>query len=227
MEKRSDLGKVRLGIDEDGRMQPRYRQVRRVVGQLPLKGTTLRPLLASAIPGTLAAVYLFAHGGSAASDTARASPQAVVCATTKGFHDGDTFACVASTTTGPAEPFVVRVAGLDAPETGQAYWRTSRDRLRELAGPGTTVSCYKEDRYHREVCRVRTASGNDVVATLLQEGLAWHSVEYAHEQTAEERERYAAAERDAKAKHLGLWQEPNPQPPWECRRARLQHTRCR
>lgn len=155
------------------------------------------------------------------------SAHTVICEQTRGFHDGDTFACVASATTSPAGTFVVRVAGLDAPETGQAHWRPARDRLRELAGPGTAVSCYKDDRYHRAVCRVRTASGNDVVATLLQEGLAWHSVEYSNEQTAEERQRYAAAERDAKAKHLGLWQEPNPQPPWECRRARLQHARCR
>jgi len=151
----------------------------------------------------------------------------VVCEQTRGFHDGDTFACVPTRASGVAHAFVVRVAGLDAPETGQAHWRPARDRLRDLAGPGSRVSCYKEDRYHRAVCRVRTANGVDVVATLLQEGLAWHSVRYAHEQTTEEHERYAAAEREARAKQLGLWQEPNPQSPWECRRARLQHTSCR
>lgn len=155
------------------------------------------------------------------------SAHTVVCEQTRGFHDGDTFACVTPRVRGSADAFVVRVAGLDAPETGQAHWRPARDRLRELAGPGSSVSCYKEDRYHRAVCRVRTADGADVVATLLQEGLAWHAVEYTQEQTAEEREVYSAAQRGAKAKHLGLWQEPNPQPPWECRRARLQHARCR
>lgn len=168
-----------------------------------------------------------AWGGQPNVTVALAPSSVVVCEQTRGFHDGDTFACIAVRNSGFADGFVVRVAGLDAPETGQAHWRPARDRLRELAGPGTTVSCYKEDRYHRAVCRVRTATGNDVVATLLQEGLAWHSVEHAHEQTAEERERYAAAEQDARARYLGLWRDPNPQPPWECRRARLERTRCR
>lgn len=182
-------------------------------------------------PVTAATVLMagFSFAGSAQNNVTidLAPKHAFVCEQTRGFHDGDTFACVTSGASGIADAFVVRVAGLDAPETGQAHWRSARDRLRELTGPGTSVSCYKRDRYQRAVCRVRAVNGADVVATLLQEGWTWHAVEYAHEQTAEERKLYSAAELDAKAKQLGLWQEPNPQPPWECRRARLQHKRCR
>lgn len=139
----------------------------------------------------------------------------VVCSETRGFHDGDTFACVSR----DGETFVVRVAGLDAPETGQGFWRVSRDRLRELAAAGTAVDCYKTDRYGRQVCRVRRPSG-DVVEQLIHEGLAWHSVKYADEQTAEERQRYAAAEAAARVARRGLWSEPDPQEPHECRRER-------
>lgn len=154
---------------------------------------------------------------------ALAGASTVVCDSTRGFHDGDTFACV------PADspPFVVRVGGLDAPETGQGFWRVSRDRLRALAGPGTTVECYKADRYGRQVCRVRSPAGEDVVERLLREGLAWHGVHYVSEQTADERVRYAAAEAAARAERRGLWSESEPQAPWECRRSREQRKSCR
>lgn len=152
-----------------------------------------------------------------------AAGAAVVCESSRGFHDGDTFACVPAN----GEPFVVRVAGLDAPETGQGYWRVARDRLRELAAPGTTVDCYKSDRYGRQVCRVRTPAGADAVEQLLTEGLAWHAVRYADEQSADERRRYAAAEAAARTARRGLWAEPSPQEPHECRREREQRRRCR
>ena len=48
-------------------------------------------------------------------------------------------------------------------------------------------------------------------------GLAWHYKQYAKEQAPEDRERYAFAEDEAKAKHAGLWQDKNPIPPWEWR----------
>ncbi len=49
-------------------------------------------------------------------------------------------------------------------------------------------------------------------------GLAWHFTRYAHEQSTEERERYADAEREARAKRVGLWSDPAPVAPWEWRR---------
>lgn len=59
------------------------------------------------------------------------------CVEVRGFHDGDTFTCV--TETGPLR---VRVAGIDAPEVGQGYWRVSRDLLRSSTTTGSRVSCY-------------------------------------------------------------------------------------
>jgi endonuclease YncB( thermonuclease family) len=154
----------------------------------------------------------------------RPAPVEVVCARTQGFHDGDTFAC--SPHSGIAAK-VVRVAGLDAPETGQAYWRVSRDRLRSLVPPGSSVDCYKVDTYQRDECRVRASDGSDIVETMVREGLAWHSEKYLDEQAPDEQVRYAAAQRSARAERRGLWSEPDPQPPWECRRLRKQSIRCR
>lgn len=149
-------------------------------------------------------------------------PWVATCTETRGFHDGDTLTCVADRGT-----FVVRVAGLDAPETGQAYWRASRDQLRRLAVPGTRAACYKRDNYGREVCRLLAPDGTDIVHSLIGAGLAWHSKQYAREQTAAERADYGNKEVQARAEMRGLWAEPDPMPPWECRQVRKQRQKCR
>jgi len=118
----------------------------------------------------------------------------VICAATGGFHDGDTFAC-----TGPEQTLKIRVAGIDAPEVSQGFWKVSRDLLRTRTLPGSVVSCYKADRYKRQVCRVSAPDGTDVALELVRTGLAWHTVKYRREQTSEEQERYAAAETQARA----------------------------
>lgn len=168
----------------------------------------------------------------ARSDTVRAVEvgAATLCTETRGFHDGDTFACLSAgwaDDRGGAAAVVVRLAGLDAPETGQAHWRSARDRLQQLAAPGTAVRCYKTDRYARHVCRVQSPSGQDIVEILLREGWAWHSVAYLTEQSPDERSRYADAERAARAERNGLWKEPDPQAPWDCRRSKERRQRCR
>lgn len=146
-----------------------------------------------------------------------------ICNQVTGFHDGDTLTCISDS----RGPFVVRFAGIDAPETGQAYWRLSRDKLREAAGPGTVASCYKQDQYGRQVCRLKSSEAKDLADAMLAEGLAWHSVRFADEQTAEERERYARLEAEAKAGRRGLWAEITPMPPGECRQLRKKRQKCR
>ena len=146
----------------------------------------------------------------------------VVCAVTGGFHDGDTFAC-----TGPDQTYKVRVAGIDAPETGQAFWRVSRDLLRTRAVAGTVAGCYKADRFRRQICRVTAPDGTDVALELVRTGLAWHTVKYRREQTPEEQDQYAAAEAQARARGLGLWSQPDPQEPGDCRASKKQRVACR
>ncbi|MCA3237412.1 MAG: thermonuclease family protein [bacterium] len=102
-----------------------------------------------------------------------------ICKNVTGVHDGDTLTCVSDT----YGTFVVRFAGLDAPETGQAHWRIARDRLKELAGRGTVADCYKQDQYGRRVCRLRSVGGKDLADAMIGEGLAWHATRFADEQT--------------------------------------------
>ena len=48
-------------------------------------------------------------------------------------------------------------------------------------------------------------------------GYAWYAFQFAAELTNEQRLAYPEAERLARAGRIGLWQEPGPMPPWECR----------
>lgn len=177
-------------------------------------GRLLRPWVAAL------AAFLFADAAGQLGN-----PVGVRCTSTLSFHDGDTFACV---TDGPGDKaFVVRVAGIDAPEVGQAYWRVSRDALRRLAGDGTTVTCFKVDHYGRRVCRVVTPDGANVAEALIRAGLAWHYVHYINEQTPEEWHSYSTAQRAAQAARRGLWNDTEPMAPWDCREARRASKRCR
>lgn len=175
-------------------------------------------ILKIALVAALLANYQLASAGDS-------YPWTAVCADTKGFHDGDTLTCVSPES--KKGTFIVRFAGLDAPERGQPFWRASRDLLRRLAIPGTIASCYKQDRYGRDVCRLHSAQGDDLADAMLKSGMAWHSIRYAHEETEAERARYAESEASARASRTGLWSESNPQPPWECREVRKKRQLCK
>ncbi len=60
----------------------------------------------------------------------------------------------------------------------------------------------------------------DVGLAQITKGLARHFKRYAHEQPTEERERYAFAEEEARAKRVGLWADPDPVPPREWRKSK-------
>jgi endonuclease YncB( thermonuclease family) len=145
----------------------------------------------------------------------------VACATPDRVHDGDSFRCI-----NDGQTFSVRVAGIDAPETGQAFWRVARNSLREMVKNGSVVDCYKVDRYGRQVCRVSSPNGEDIPEQLVAIGLAWHTVKYRSEQTPEEQARYTAAEDFAREHRLGLWSQSDPQEPSKCRELKKLRMKC-
>jgi endonuclease YncB( thermonuclease family) len=58
----------------------------------------------------------------------------------------------------------------------------------------------------------------DVNLEMLKAGLAWHYKQYEREQAKEDRERYAAAEEEARAGRVGLWRDAEPVAPWDWRK---------
>lgn len=170
----------------------------------------------------LAIIFLAAHLTHASASSGLHQPFELTGSVIKN-HDGDTI------TLRTAERGVinVRLSGADTPETGQAYWRVARDNLhRQIANKPITVKCYKQDWRKREVCHA-SVDGSDPALKLVEQGLAWYAFMFADELTPEMRVAYEAAEAKARQRRIGLWQDPEPIPPWECRRLRKSHQKCR
>lgn len=172
----------------------------------------------------VSAVGLLLGGCSTPPTSAEEATSFTRCVETTGHHDGDTFTCTTDGVQGLS--FVVRVASIDAPETGQAHWRVARTRLRELAERGSSVHCYKVDRYERRVCRLKTKDGQDAADLMLSEGLAWYPEDFANEDSPMDRERYRRLQMEAQTAKRGLWAEPDPMPPKVCRQRRQAGLRC-
>jgi hypothetical protein len=58
---------------------------------------------------------------------------------------------------------------------------------------------------------VTAVAGTDVSLALVQAGLAWHFLRYSEDP------KLAAAEREARTAHRGLWADPSPVAPWSFR----------
>jgi len=123
----------------------------------------------------------------------------------------------------------VRLAGIDAPERGQAFGRRATEALALLTkNQRVTVDGGKTDRYQRRIGIVRVAPTEcsacvpsvDVGLALIGVGLAWHYRAYAREQSTANREQYQQAEAGARVRHDGLWADSAPTPPWDWRRVR-------
>ncbi len=136
-------------------------------------------------------------------------------ATVIGVSDGDTITVLDSR----REPVRVRLAFIDAPERRQPYGQKARELLAgKLFRQSVDVEVIDHDRYGRIVGRVRM-NGVDVDFLMVAAGFAWHYRQFARLQPAGDFQRYAAAEAAARERHLGLWADARPQPPWDFRRA--------
>ena len=107
----------------------------------------------------------------------------------------------------------IRLEGIDAPESHQAFGTQSKKNLSEMIfGKDVMVVYQKTDQYGRLVGRI-TVEGKDVNLEQLKAGMAWHYKEYQREQAPEDRDLYAKAENEAHAARRGLWQDADPVEP--------------
>ena len=121
----------------------------------------------------------------------------------------------------------IRLYGIDAPEKAQPYGQRSKEHLSRLTyAKDVRVDWKKRDRFGRIVGKVwvRPIDCSNCELTLdaglaqLSVGLAWWYRKYAWEQSAEDRARYEVEEGEARARQVGLWGDPAPEPPWGWRR---------
>ena len=121
--------------------------------------------------------------------------------------DGDTLTVLLN-----RKQYNIRVAGIDAPEKGQAFSQKAKKHLSGLVF-GKHVSGVRRsmDSYGRNVCTL-TIEGNSVEKEMLREGLAWHYQKFSNAANLQQ------LEDDAKAENLNIWSEAGPVAPWDWRR---------
>jgi micrococcal nuclease len=106
----------------------------------------------------------------------------------------------------------IRLAGIDAPEKGQAFGTKSRASLAEKVFRRIVrVEVIDVDRYRREVGRIYLGE-RFINLEMVRDGFAWRYVQY------DKPGEFTAAESDAREHHRGLWADAHPMPPWEFRR---------
>jgi len=149
---------------------------------------------------------------------ATAAPRAPVSLSGRivAVADGDTLTLLDDS----FEQHRIRLGAVDTPERAQPFGNVAKSSLSGLAfGRTAQALCAKTDRYHRLVCTVRV-DGRDVGLVQIERGLGWHYKRYEKEQSPDDRLAYAAAEREARAAHRGLWVDRDPVPPWDWRHAK-------
>lgn len=141
--------------------------------------------------------------GGAASGRGDAMPS--FSARVVGVADGDTL----TVSGGGRRTTRIRLNAIDAPELHQPGGQRSREALAALVAGRAEVRVegIETDSYGRLVADLYVGT-NWVNAAMVACGWAWH---YRHHGGTRG---LADAERTARARHLGLWRERNPTPPW-------------
>ena len=130
--------------------------------------------------------------------------------------DGDTAKIVRSDT---SEQVKVRFAGIDSPEKKQAYGQAAKKYVNGLiAGKIVRVEPVATDRYGRTVGYIWLNS-KEINLKIVAAGYAWMYRQYSPK-PKNRAARYHNAEASAKVRKAGLWQDGNPTPPWEWRKAK-------
>jgi endonuclease YncB( thermonuclease family) len=130
-----------------------------------------------------------------------------------GVSDGDTLTLLDERN----QQHKIRLAGIDAPESGQAFGQNSKRALSDCAfGQRATITVSDRDRYDRSVGKV-IVGGVDCNLLQIKKGMAWHFKKYEKSQPHADRNQYAQAEDVARAQRAGLWSDARAIAPWDWR----------
>lgn len=151
----------------------------------------------------ICAAFIVAFGSLAAAEPALIEVKVV------GVTDGDTFTGL----TNQNEEIKVRLYGIDAPEKKQNFGTKSRKFLSEMIfGRNISIQPIQRDLYGRLIAKA-FMDGRDVGLTMVEYGYAWWYCDYAKKDFV-----LRMAQEKAKTQGLGLWQFPDPVPPWKFRK---------
>lgn len=123
--------------------------------------------------------------------------------------DGDTIKVLDDTKT----EHKIRLYGIDAPESKQAYGQRSKQALSaKVYNQPVRVEYKQRDRYGRIVGKVYNGAVY-VNLEMVKDGMAWHYVQYARKD-----DDLRQAQATAKTAKRGLWAGKDPVEPWTWRR---------
>lgn len=129
-----------------------------------------------------------------------------------GITDGDTMEILYENI-----PLKIRLAHVDCPEkrSSQPFNNNAKKALSDLCfGQQVTIQTQNTDRYGRLIAVVINSKKQIINQEMVKQGLAWHFTKYSDDKT------YAKLEKEARQQKIGLWQDPNPIPPWLWRKAK-------
>ena len=130
--------------------------------------------------------------------------------------DGDTAKVVRSDT---HKQVKIRFAGIDSPEKKMPYGQAAKRYVASLiAGKIVKIEPLTTDRYGRTVGYI-WLDGKEINLDIVKAGYAWVYRKYIPKPKSRG-ERYLEAEASARRRRAGLWQDSNPTPPWEWRKAK-------
>ena len=125
-----------------------------------------------------------------------------------GISDGDTLTIMDAT----KKTHKIRLAYIDAPESGQAFGQTAKRQLSTICfDRQARVVVVDTDRYQRSI-GVVTCDGVNANRSMVEAGLAWVYRRYAPLTTS-----WAAFEEKARRERRGLWSVASPVAPWDYR----------
>ncbi|MFY4731318.1 thermonuclease family protein [Nitrospira sp. BLG_2] len=126
-----------------------------------------------------------------------------------GISDGDTIRILKDN-----KEVRVRLAGIDCPERGQAFYQQAKSFTSEKCfGKEVKLNITQaSDRYGRVVADVILPDGTLLCSELVKAGLAWHYTHFSKSKVLED------LQTEAKENKRGLWGDKDPIPPWEYRK---------
>ena len=109
---------------------------------------------------------------------------------------------------------IIRLDGIDAPESDQPYGPVATAALEYMVGRSIYyLETGKNDQYAAVVATLyHSKEGYNINASLVCAGFAWWYEKYAPENQLLE-----GCEKEAREAPKGLWEDDNPVPPWEWR----------
>jgi endonuclease YncB( thermonuclease family) len=126
------------------------------------------------------------------------------------IQDGDTITILVEDTT-----YRIRLYGIDCPERGQAYGTAARNYTGERCfGDTVLIRSHGTDKYGRLLGEVILADSTNLNELLVGAGMAWWYKKYVQSEVLE------SLEKEAREYGRGLWNDPEPMPPWEFRRSK-------